>query len=68
LFEQRSEDNFQYLGFGVDQEGATIRQSSLAWDYRNAKLSMKRTKRFGEMGIAEGGPTESSLGYYLHFS
>lgn len=58
LFEPGSEDNFQYLGFSVDQNGATIRPSSLARAYRNAKRSIRRTKRIGEKAIAEGRATK----------
>lgn len=58
LFEPGSVDNFQYLGFSVDQEGATIRPSSLARAYRNAKRSIRRTKRIGEKAMAEGRATK----------
>ena len=58
VFEPGSEDVFQYLGFNMSQDGATIRPSSLARQWRKAKRSIKTTKRIGEQAIAEGHATK----------
>ena len=57
VFEPGSEGVFQYLGFNVSQEGALIRPSSLARQWRKAKRSIRTTKRIGEQAIAEGRAT-----------
>jgi RNA-directed DNA polymerase len=54
VFEPGSEDVFQYLGFNMGQDGATIRPSSLARQWRKAKRSIKTTQRIGEQAIADG--------------
>jgi RNA-directed DNA polymerase len=58
VFAPGSEEVFQYLGFNVSQEGAVIRPSSLARQWRKAKRSIKTTKRIGEQVIAEGHATK----------
>ena len=58
VFEPGSEGVFQYLGFNVSQEGALIRPSSLARQWRKAKRSIRTTKRIGEQAIAEGRATK----------
>lgn len=57
-FAPGSADAFQYLGFDISQDGASIRSSSLARQWRKAKRSIKRTKRVGEKAIAEGRATK----------
>ena len=54
IFETDSEDVFQYLGFNMSQDGAVIRPSSLARQWRKAKRSIKTTKKTGEQAIANG--------------
>jgi RNA-directed DNA polymerase len=54
LFGPGSEDTFQYLGFSFSKEGALIRASSLARQWRKAKRAIKRTKRIGEKAMAAG--------------
>jgi len=58
VFQPGSADAFQYLGFDISQDGASIRSSSLARQWRKAKRSIKRTKRIGEKAIAEGRATK----------
>lgn len=57
LFEPGSRDIFQYLGFNVSQEGALIRPSSLARQWRKAKYAIKTTKAKGMDAIAKGRST-----------
>ena len=45
---------FQYLGFNVTPNGATIRPSSLARQWRKLKYSIAKTRKIGEAAIAEG--------------
>ncbi|MBN9457235.1 MAG: group II intron reverse transcriptase domain-containing protein [Bosea sp.] len=54
LFGAKSDAVFQYLGFNVTQTGATIRPSSLARQWRKLKYSIKKTRKIGELAIAEG--------------
>lgn len=53
-FKPGSSDVFQYLGFNVSQEGAVIRPSSLARQWRKARRAIKITKARGRKAIAEG--------------
>ncbi|MGA8358414.1 MAG: hypothetical protein WB772_13840, partial [Xanthobacteraceae bacterium] len=43
-----------YLGFNVSPDGAIIRPSSLARQWRKAKRAFKRTERIGLDAIAKG--------------
>ncbi|MFV0799298.1 reverse transcriptase domain-containing protein [Brucella sp. MAB-22] len=54
LFGSGSEDIFQYLGFNVSKDGAVIRPTSLARQWRKARRAIKTTKRIGEQAIAKG--------------
>ena len=58
VFNESSEEAFQYLGFNVSKDGAVIRPSSLARQWRKAKRSIKETKRIGEKAIAGGRATK----------
>ncbi|MGK6316307.1 reverse transcriptase domain-containing protein [Neorhizobium sp. DT-125] len=54
LFGPGSEDIFQYLGFNVSKDGAIIRPTSLARQWRKARRAIKTTKRIGEQAMADG--------------
>lgn len=58
IFDEKSKDIFQYLGFNMSMEGAVIRPSSLARFLRKAKYSIKKTKKLGEEAIARGDSTK----------
>ena len=58
VFEPGSEDVFQYLGFNAGQDGATIRPSSLARQWRKAKRSIRTTEKIGKQAIADGHATK----------
>ncbi len=45
---------FQYLGFNVTEQGASIRPSSFARQYRKLKYSIEKTRQLGEQAIADG--------------
>jgi hypothetical protein len=49
---------FQYLGFTMSPDGATIRPGSLGRQWRKAKRSIRKTKRDGETAIRQGKATE----------
>ncbi len=57
LFEAGSRDVFHYLGFNVTQEGAVIRPSSLARQWRKARYAVKMTKARGFDAITKGKST-----------
>ena len=44
----------QYLGFTLAEDGAAIRQSSLARQWRKMRRAVKRTRKIAEMNIASG--------------
>ena len=54
LFALGTEDVFQYLGFNVSPDGARIRPTSLARQWRKAKRAIRTTKRIGEAEVAAG--------------
>ena len=54
LFDAAAPKAFQYLGFNVTPTGATIRQSSLARQWRKLKHSIKKTRKIAEAEIAGG--------------
>jgi hypothetical protein len=54
LFGPGSDDIFQYLGFNMSRDGAIIRPTSLARQWRKARRAIKTTKRIGEAAIAAG--------------
>jgi hypothetical protein len=54
LFEPGTRESFQYLGFNVTPNGAVIRPSSLARQWRKAKRAIKTTKARGKAAIARG--------------
>lgn len=54
VFGPSSNDIFQYLGFNMSKDGATIRPASLARQWRKARRAIKTTKRIGEEAIAAG--------------
>jgi hypothetical protein len=60
VFETGSNDAFQYLGFNVNQEGAAIRPSSMARQWRKAKRAIRTTKARGRLAIASGHITKIS--------
>ena len=45
---------FQYLGFDIDEQGATIRHSSLSNQWRRAKRNLKRARHIGQKAILAG--------------
>jgi RNA-directed DNA polymerase len=49
-----SNDSFQYLGFNMSKDGASIRPSSMARQWRRAKRAIATTTRIGEKAIVEG--------------
>jgi RNA-directed DNA polymerase len=58
MFGPGSDEIFQYLGFNVSPNGATIRPASLARQWRKAKRSIATTRRHGEAAIARGQATK----------
>jgi hypothetical protein len=54
VFDPRSSETFQYLGFNISTEGAVIRPGSLARQWRKAKRSIVRTKKIGTAAVASG--------------
>jgi RNA-directed DNA polymerase len=54
VFDLAKPEAFQYLGFNVRPDGATIRQSSLARQWRKFKYSIKKTRKIAEAAIAAG--------------
>lgn len=53
-FGPSSDELFQYLGFNMSTDGASIRPSSMARQWRKAKRAIAATKTAGEKAIAEG--------------
>ena len=60
LFGPGRQDGFQYLGFNITQEGAAIRHSSLARQWRKARYAVRATKARGSDAIAKGMATSIS--------
>lgn len=54
IFDVDNQQVFQYLGFNITPDGATIRPSSLARQWRKLKYSIAKTKKIGSLAIAEG--------------
>lgn len=54
LFDIKNPKAFQYLGFNISPDGATIRPGSMARQWRRAKRSIARIRRIGEAAIAAG--------------
>jgi RNA-directed DNA polymerase len=54
LFDPDSFAEFQYLGFNISPEGAVIRQSSLARQWRKFKRAINSTRKAGLMAISQG--------------
>jgi RNA-directed DNA polymerase len=54
VFDPSNCDAFQYLGFDISADGAVIRASSLARQWRKARRSIARTKKIGAAAIASG--------------
>jgi len=54
LFDPHSPTAFQYLGFNISPQGAVIRPSSLARQWRKAKYAIDKTRRMGLAAIALG--------------
>lgn len=54
IFNETSLDRAQYLGFALDQSGASIRSSSLARQWRKLRRALKRTRAIGTAAIADG--------------
>lgn len=49
-----SDKSFQYLGFNMSKDGASIRPSSMARQWRKAKRAITTTSKIGKKAIAEG--------------
>lgn len=49
---------FQYLGFNVSPNGATIRHNSLGRQWRKFKRGIRKARRDGELAIREGRAVE----------
>lgn len=49
-----SDNSFQYLGFNMSRDGASIRPSSMARQWRKAKRAIATTRKIGEKAIVEG--------------
>ncbi|MHC2462724.1 reverse transcriptase domain-containing protein [Bradyrhizobium embrapense] len=47
-------ESFQYLGFDISSDGAVIRSSSLARQWRKARRSIARTRKVGAAAVASG--------------
>lgn len=54
LFDPNSDAVFQYLGFNISRDGAIIRPSSLARQWRKAKRAINRTRKAGLAAISQG--------------
>jgi hypothetical protein len=54
VFDSANCEAFQYLGFNISTDGAVIRSSSLARQWRKARRSIARTKKIGAAAIASG--------------
>ena len=54
VFDSSKCEAFQYLGFNISTDGAVIRPSSLARQWRKARRSIARTKKIGAAAIASG--------------
>jgi RNA-directed DNA polymerase len=54
LFDPHSAAVFQYLGFNISLDGAVIRPSSLARQWRKAKRAIKKTRNTGLMAMSRG--------------
>ncbi len=54
VFDSQSPGVFQYLGFNVSLDGAVIRPSSLARQWRKAKRAINAVRRTGLEAIARG--------------
>ena len=54
VFDPRSSETFQYLGFNISTDGAVIRPGSLARQWRKARRSIARTKKIGTAAVASG--------------
>ena len=54
IFDSKSPMSFQYLGFDVSPQGAIIRASSLAKQWRKLKRHIARTKKIGSRQISSG--------------
>ncbi|HWF95241.1 MAG TPA: reverse transcriptase domain-containing protein [Xanthobacteraceae bacterium] len=54
LFDPNLFSEFQYLGFNISPDGAVIRQSSLARQWRKVKRAIKNTRKAGLMAISQG--------------
>lgn len=57
IFDSKLPVSFQYLGFDVSPDGATIRASSLSRQWRKLKRNIAYTKKFGSQQIASGKST-----------
>jgi RNA-directed DNA polymerase len=54
VFDSADCEAFQYLGFNISTDGAVIRSSSLARQWRKARRSIARIKKIREAAIASG--------------
>jgi len=54
LFDPHSTAVFQYLGFNISPNGAVIRPSSLARQWRKAKRAINKTKAAGLIAMSQG--------------
>jgi hypothetical protein len=54
VFGSASDNIFQYLGFNMSKDGASIRPGSMARQWRKAKRAIKTIREVGEKAIAEG--------------
>jgi RNA-directed DNA polymerase len=54
IFDPRSAEMVQYLGFNISTNGAVIRPGSLARQWRKARRSIARTKKIGAAAVASG--------------
>jgi RNA-directed DNA polymerase len=50
--------NIQYLGFNLSPQGAALRSSSIARQWRKLRRSIARTKKLGERKVAAGNATK----------
>ena len=53
-FDAASPKAFQYLGFNISPDGATIRHNSLGRQWRKLKRGIRKARRDGELAIHEG--------------
>lgn len=60
IFRPDGSDSFQYLGFNISGKSTVIRPSSLARQWRKAKLAIKMTKLRGKEAVLSGTATEIS--------